>query len=118
LKNFLLNGEENETINNIFDVLLVDKRLIPYLFRELNWILISLLSSSYISVHILIRCVFESIIKFLTVNKNVGMADKIDGISILTDENKKFLKKYWHKLNGWVHPYEHWVKKICPIYHA
>jgi hypothetical protein len=116
LGNYLRTGKESETVNKPFDILLVDKEFIPYLFRELNWILISLLSSSYVSVHILIRCVFESIIKFLTKNKNAGMADKISGISILTDKNKKFLKKYWNRLNSWAHPYDHWIKKICPIY--
>lgn len=116
LQNYIISGEGNETVNNLFDILLVDKELIPYLFRELNWILISLLSSSYVSVHILIRCVFEAIIKFLTKNKDTGMADKIDGISILTVENKKYLKKYWSRLNSWAHPYEHWIKEICPIY--
>ena len=116
LKKFLVSSKETETVNGFFDLLLIDKVFIPYLFRELNWILISLISSSYISVHILIRCVFESIIKFLTKDKNVGMADKIDGITILTSGNKKFLKKYWNRLNSWAHPYEHWIKKICPVY--
>jgi hypothetical protein len=116
LEDYLRNGEENEIANNLFDTLLIDKKLIPYLFRELNWIIISLLSSSYVSVHILIRCAFETIIKFLTKNKNAGMADKIAGISILTDRNKKYLKKYWNRLNGWAHPYGHWIKKICPVY--
>jgi hypothetical protein len=78
LKNYLLDGKEKEIVNNLFDMLLVNKELIPYLFRELNWIIISLLSSSYVSVHVLIRCVFESIVKFLTKDKNAGMADKID----------------------------------------
>ena len=116
LKEYLVGNKESKTVNDLFDLLLIDKDYIPYLFRELNWILISLLSSSYIGVHILIRCVFESIIKFLTKDKNVGMADKIDGITILTTDNKKYLKKYWHRLNSWAHPYEHWIKKICPVY--
>jgi hypothetical protein len=116
LKKHIVSGEESDVVNGLFDILLIDKVFIPYLFREINWILISLLSSSYISVHILIRCVFESIIKFLTKNKNAGMSDRIDGISVLTNENKKFLKKYWNRLNSWAHPYEHWIKKICPVY--
>ena len=116
LNKYIISGKESDVVNNLFDLLLVDKVFIPYLFREINWILISLLSSSYISVHILIRCVFESIIKFLAKEKNVGMSDKIDSITVLTDENKKYLKMYWKRLNSWAHPYEHWIKKICPIY--
>jgi hypothetical protein len=116
LKKHIISGEESDVVNNLIDMLIIDKDFIPYLFREINWILISLLSASYVSVHILIRCVFESIIKFLTINKNAGMSNKIDGIAVLTDENKMFLKKYWNRLNSWAHPYEHWIKEICPIY--
>jgi len=106
LKNFIDTGKEDENTEYILKNMIVDKAVLPYIFREMNWILISILSASYISSHILIRSIFELIINYMTSRKNCGMADRIDAIGILDSNQKKYLKKHWRSLNEWAHPYD------------
>lgn len=116
LKNFIKTGNEDNNTKYILENMILNKSVLPYIFREMNWILISILSASYISSHILIRSIFELIINYMTSKKNCGMADRIDAIGILDSNQKKYLKKHWRSLNEWAHPYEHWLNSTCPIY--
>jgi hypothetical protein len=91
------------------------KFLMGYLVREYNWIRVSLLSASYVSVFILLRAVFESIIGLGT-RKTGSMGDRIDSLRCLSGEGKKRVKKLWYRLCAWCHPYGKWVKEVCPVY--
>jgi len=91
--------------------------LLPYLKREINWIIISILSASYVSSLILMRSVFELILGIASkCTGSMTMSDRINSIPFLNDEEKKSVKKLWRRLCAWGHPYGKWVKEICPIY--
>lgn len=91
------------------------KYLLAYLVRELNWVAISILSASYISAHIIMRSVFESLVEIAT-RKTGSMSKRINSISFLSSQEKKEIKKLWKDLCGWVHPFDKWIKKVCPIF--
>ncbi len=78
---------------------------------------VSILSSSYICADILLRSMFELCVGMATLEKG-GMAGRIDSISFLTGKQRTYLKKLWRELNGWAHPYDKWLKNICPIYQS
>ena len=91
------------------------KYLLSYLTRELNWIVISILSASYISSFILMRAAFELIIGIAS--RHTGsMNDRIESISSLNQSEKIITKKTWKRLCAWGHPYGKWVNNVCPIY--
>lgn len=91
------------------------KYLLLYLKREINWIVVSILSASYVSSLVLMRSVYELIIGIAS--KSTGsMGDRIDSITFLNSEEKSGLKKLWYRLCAWGHPYRKWIKEICPIY--
>jgi len=92
-----------------------NKHLLTYLIRELNWIVISILSASYVSSFILMRAVFELIIGIAS-KKTGKMSNRIESISSLDHAEKKSIKKLWNHLCAWGHPYGKWVKEVCPIY--
>jgi len=91
------------------------KYLIPYLVREINWIIVTILSASYVSSLVLMRVVFELVIGIAS--KNTGsMTDRINSILFFGGKERSALKKQWSRLCAWGHPYEKWVKEVCPIY--
>ncbi len=91
------------------------KYLLPYLKREINWIVVSILSASYVSSLILMRSVFELIVGIAS--KSTGsMSDRIDSVAFLSDKEKSEVKKLWYRLCAWGHPYGKWIKEICPVY--
>lgn len=91
------------------------KYLMPYFTREINWIIISILSTSYVSALILMRAVFELTIGIAT-RLSGSMNDKIDSITYFEEEEKKNIKKQWRRLCAWGHPYGKWLKEVCPIF--
>lgn len=91
------------------------KHLIAYIKHELNWVAVSILSTSYISANITMRSVFELLVPIAT-NQDGGMGGKIDSISYLIPEENKKLKGLWDELNGWAHPNFSWEKKVCPVF--
>lgn len=91
------------------------KYLMPYLTREINWIVISILSASYVSSLILMRSVFELTIG-ITTRLSGSMSEKIDSITFFGEGEKKNIKKLWYRLCAWGHPYGKWLKEVCPIY--
>ena len=92
-----------------------NKHLMTYLEKEVNWIVISILSASYLSANILMRAVFELLIGIATKNTE-SMSKRIDSITFLSNTEKKKMKKIWNKLCSWGHPYSKWEREICPIY--
>jgi len=88
LEKYIESGIPDHNVDHIFSTLMIDRAIMPYIFREINWSIISILSASYISAHILIRSIFELIVKYLTTSKNTGMADMIDNITILSISDK------------------------------
>jgi uncharacterized small protein (DUF1192 family) len=91
------------------------KYLLAFLNKEINWIVISILSASYVSSLILMRAVFELIIGIAS--KSTGsMRYRIDSVACLNDKEKSGAKKLWDRLCAWGHPYGKWIKEICPIY--
>jgi hypothetical protein len=91
------------------------KYLLAYVSREFNWIIISIMSASYISSLVLMRSVFELLIGVAT--KTTGkMKERVDGISFLHEDERKEILKLWRRLCGWSHPYGRWVKEVCPVY--
>jgi len=95
------------------------KCLLPYVHRQINWIVVSIYSASYLSAFILMRSVFELMINLLTSKEGeVGTREKINNILILEDGAKKEIKKTWGLLCSWTHPYKKWLTSMCPIYIA
>lgn len=104
-------------VDNILKNHVNKKNLLAYLIREINWISVSILSSSYISSLILIRSIFELLIGIAT-SQNGSMTGRIESITYLSQENHKYLKKVWNKLNAWAHPSGKWEKQICPVFYS
>lgn len=91
------------------------KHLLAYFEREMKWIVISILSASYVSSLVLMRSLFELLIGIGS--KATGkMKDRLSSISFLADDENKYLLKLWYYLCGWGHPYGRWVKEVCPGY--
>ena len=93
------------------------KHLLAYFGREINWIVVSVLSASYISALVLMRSTFELLVGIAT-RYTGGMKDRLRAIPFLTDEEAQKLLKLWYRLCRWVHPYGRWVKEVCPLYAA
>ena len=91
------------------------KYLLEYLIRELNWIIVSLLSASYISSLVLMRSTFELTVGMAT-RETGSMTDRIYSIQGLNNEERKKVKDLWYRLCAWGHPYGKWQKEVCPIY--
>ncbi len=85
------------------------------LVRELNWIVVSILSASYVGSLVQMRAVFELVVGIAT-RKTGGMSNRIESILYLQEEEKKVLKNFWRRLCEWGHPYGKWVEDVCPIY--
>lgn len=91
------------------------KHLIAYVSREFNWIIVSIMSASYISALVLMRSVFDLLVCVATRSKGV-MSIRVDGISFLNEDERKEIMKLWRRLCAWSHPYGRWVKEVCPVY--
>jgi len=89
--------------------------LLPYIDKEINWIVVSILCSSYLSSLILMRSVFELLINIST-TQNGGMSAKVEGIPFFEDEEKRAIKRTWKELCSWGHPFKKWLENFCPIY--
>jgi hypothetical protein len=91
------------------------KDLLAYLVRELNWVVTSILSASYLSANIIMRSIFDLLIGIAT-KKRGSMSERINAIPFLSPEEKKESKKLWDDFCAWVHPYTKWTREICPIF--
>jgi hypothetical protein len=91
------------------------KYLLAYVSREFNWVIVSIMSASYISSLVLMRSLFELLVYVATQTKG-NFKDRVDGISFLHEHEHKEILKLWRRLCGWSHPYGRWVKEVCPIY--
>lgn len=110
--------EDTETAHEALDYLKTgnsQKHLIAYVSREFNWIIISIMSASYISALVLMRSVFELLVGVATRTEG-GMKDRVDSITFFEGSERKQILKLWKRLCGWGHPYGRWVKEVCPIY--
>ncbi|MBO1223640.1 MAG: hypothetical protein JYX80_04380 [Candidatus Scalindua sediminis] len=120
LDRFIENPNENTffpEVHQIIDNQINKKHLLSYLIREINWISISILSTSYVSSLILIRSIFELLIGIAT-NQTGSMTARIDSMNYMLNDEKQLTKKCWNKLNAWAHPYQKWEKEICPIFQS
>ena len=93
------------------------KCLMPYIQRQVNWIIVSIFSASYLSSMILLRSVFEILVN-LSATVNGGMSKRIDSMRFIQHGEKKKIKKIWRGLSSWSHPFEKWLREMCPIYVA
>jgi uncharacterized small protein (DUF1192 family) len=93
------------------------KYLLAYVSRELNWVIVSIMSASYISALVLMRSVFELLIGIATRTEG-SMGARVDGIAFLHEDERKEMLKLWNRLCGWSHPYGRWIKEVCPIFVA
>lgn len=91
------------------------KFLLAYLQRELAWIVVSVLSASYVSALVLMRSVFQLIVGLATVTTG-GMRARIADVICLDAVERKRVAKLWRRLCAWSHPYGRWVKEVCPGY--
>jgi hypothetical protein len=91
--------------------------LVPYISKQMNWIVVSILSAHYLSSIILMRSILELTIALLA-NEKGGLSKKINSISVFDDNQKSDIKKTWDSLCSWSHPYNKWLKNMCPIYMA
>jgi len=91
------------------------KYLLEYVERELNWIVVSTLSASYVSALILMRSVLELLVGIAT--RTTGkMRVRVDSVACLDGTEKKRLNRLWTRLCGWSHPYAKWITEVCPVY--
>jgi hypothetical protein len=107
----------NAEVHRILQNGTTNKVLLPYLDREINWIVISILSASYISANILMRSLFELLIGFAT-KRTGSMKDRLAVITYLDPHEKRKLKKLYDHLCSWSHPHNKWLKEICPVYYS
>ena len=91
------------------------KFIFEYVKRELNWIVVSTLSASYVSALILMRSVLELLVGIAT-HKTGNMRDRVGSIACFDKAEKKRLTCLWDRLCAWSHPYGKWVKEVCPVY--
>lgn len=84
--------------------------------NQVNWILISILSTSYLNSMILMRSTFELLINITTEFEDAGMKKRIGGISFFSSNEKNEIFKFWKHLCDWNHPYREWINNICPIF--
>jgi len=91
------------------------KYLLAYVSREFNWVMVSIMSASYISSLILMRSLFELLVSIATQTKG-KMKERVNAISFLHEGEHKEILKLWRRLCGWGHPYGRWVKEVCPVY--
>ncbi len=89
--------------------------LLPFIDNQVNWIVVSLMCSSYLSSIILMRSVFELLINIAT-TRSGGMSARIEKVPFFEPDEKRTIKKTWDELCSWSHPYERWLKNMCPIY--
>lgn len=118
LEKYIQTGHLSQETNNILKSDNSNKHLIAYLDNGLNWIVISILSASYISANIIMRSIFELLVAIATngIDGNNSMGYRLESIPFLTLEERKKLKKLWGKLNSWAHPFAKWEKEVCPIF--
>lgn len=92
--------------------------LLAYLYKEIYWVIITILCSSYISSFILMRSITELLINISTSQDDggIGIYKKINGIPFFDEKEKKSIKKLWDQLCSWSHPYNKWIKNICFTY--
>jgi hypothetical protein len=90
------------------------KYLLRYVLREFNWIIVSIMSASYISSLVLMRSLFELLINVAT-RKTGNMKDRVDSISFLHKDERKEILKLWRRLCAWSHPHGRWIKEVCPF---
>lgn len=91
------------------------KNLLAYLVREVNWVAVSILSGSYISAYVVMRSVFELLIGVAT-TETESMSKRISRMTFLSAKERNNLQKLWNGLCAWAHPYNKWLKDICPIF--
>ena len=118
LEEYIQTGHLSQETEEILKSNNSNKHLIFYLNHGLNWIVISILSASYISANIIMRSIFELLVAIATngIDGKISMGSRLDSISFLTLEERKKLRKLWGKLNSWVHPSGKWEKEVCPIF--
>jgi len=115
IEKFVQTGHLSQEAIEILQSASSRKYLLGYLFRELNWVAISILSASYLSAHIIMRSVFELLI-VITTRKTGSMNKRINSISFLSLQEREEIENLWKDLCGWVHPFSKWVEEMCPIF--
>ena len=91
------------------------KQLLAYLGREIDWVVVSVLSASYVSALVLMRSVLELLVGIAT-RATGSMKERLEEIPFLEATEIKSLLNLWYRLCGWGHPYGRWVKEVCPFY--
>ena len=91
------------------------KHLLAYLVREIDWVVVSVLSASYVSALLLMRSVLELLVGIAT-RATGSMKERLGEIPFLEATEIKSLLNLWYRLCGWGHPYGRWVKEVCPFY--
>ena len=102
-------------IGHLTSITCSKKCLLPYIDRQMNWIVVSILCASYLSSIVLMRSIFELLINVST-TQNGSMGTRIKGISFLDNDEKRAIKRTWDELCSWNHPYKKWLENMCPIY--
>ena len=110
-------GEGSEEAIKIMKDSHTRKFLLPYLEREFNWVVVSILSASYISAFVLMRSILELLVEIATNKRGSSTKESIKSISFLSSTEQGEIKNFWKHLSGWSHPYGgKWEREVCPIY--
>lgn len=110
-----ITSEMSDEVATYLDVDGSKKFLLYYFIREMHWIVISVLSASYVSSLVQMRAAFELVVGIAT-RETSGMNERIDSILYFGPEEKSQLKKLWRRLCAWGHPYGKWIADVCPVY--
>jgi hypothetical protein len=108
-------GKTDREAIEITNLFRTRKNLLPYLTRELDWVVVSILSASYISASIIMRSILELLIGISTTSSGTT-GSRIREIRFLSTEEKRLVLKLYRHLCGWTHPYGKWTKEICPVF--
>lgn len=92
------------------------KCLLPFLYHQMNWICISILAAQYLNSVIIMRSSLEFLINVSTPTRSGGMRERISNLKYFSADEQDEIYELWKNLCSWSHPYENWIKKICPIF--
>jgi hypothetical protein len=108
-------GKTDREAIEVMNLYRTRKNLLPYLTRELDWVVVSILSASYISASIIMRSILELLIGISTTSSGTT-SSHISRIPFLSTEEKRLVLRLYRHLCGWAHPYGRWTKEVCPVF--
>lgn len=115
LVKYIDTGQLSDKTIEILKLYSSKKYLLAYLVREVHWVAVSILSGSYISASVIMRSAFELLVGIATIETGT-MNERISRMTFLSAKEKGNIQRLWSDLCAWAHPYNKWLKDVCPIF--